>query len=75
MILEPPPSGIPPRTSYVYRPGGSRVPEEVAVNVRGQSHRITADVKIPAEGAQGVLLAQGSRLGGVTLCVQDGRLQ
>jgi arylsulfatase len=74
-ILEPPPTGIPERTRYVYRPGGARVPEDVAVNVRGRSHRVTAEVEIPPEGAEGVLLAQGSRLGGFTLFVQDGRLQ
>jgi hypothetical protein len=51
------------------------VPEDVAVNVRGRSHRVTAEVEIPPEGAEGVLLAQGSRLGGFTLFVQDGRLQ
>ena len=60
-ILEPPPTGIPERTRYVYRPGGARVPEDVAVErarPEPSRHRRGRD---PAEGAEGVLLAQGSR--------------
>jgi arylsulfatase len=74
-IMEPPPTGIPPRTQFVYRPHGSRVPEDVAANVKGRSHRIAAEVEIPPGGGEGALLAQGSVLGGYTLYVQDGRLQ
>ncbi|MBM4266652.1 MAG: arylsulfatase [Deltaproteobacteria bacterium] len=74
-ILEPPPTGIPPRERYVYRPGGSRVPEEVAVDVKGRPHAIVADVVIPSGGAEGVLLAMGSILGGYSFFVADGRLQ
>ncbi len=74
-IMDPPPTGIPHRTRYEYRPGGGRVPEEVAAEVKGRSHSITADVEIPADGAEGVLIAHGSVLGGYTLFVQDGRIQ
>ena len=74
-IMEPPPTGIPPRTRFVYRPHGARVPEDVAVNVKGRTHRIAAEVEIPPGGADGALLAQGSVLGGFSLFVQDGRLQ
>ena len=48
--------------------------EAAAVNVRNRSHTITAAVTIPASGAEGVLAAQGSRLGGWSLYVQHGRL-
>jgi hypothetical protein len=37
-------------------------------------HSITADAEIPAGGAQGVLLCQGSNAGGWTFYVKDGRL-
>ncbi len=74
-MMEPPPTGIPHRTRFEYRRGGSRVPEELAAEVKGRSHTITAEVEIPPEGAEGVLLAQGSALGGYTLFVADGRLQ
>jgi arylsulfatase A-like enzyme len=62
------------RTRYVYRPGSGPVGESVAVNVRNRSHLITADVEIPDGGAEGVLLAQGSGMGGYSLFVADGRL-
>jgi len=45
------------------------------VNVRNRSHTITAAVAIPPGGAEGVLAAQGSRLGGWSLYVQHGRLR
>ena len=74
-IAEPAPTGVRPRTRYEYRPGGGMVPEAVAVDVKRRSHTITAEVDIPPEGAEGVLLAMGGILGGYTLYVQDGRLQ
>jgi hypothetical protein len=45
------------------------------VNVRNRSHEITAEVDIPPEGAEGVLLALGSVLGGFTLFLKDGELR
>jgi arylsulfatase len=62
------------RRRYVYYPIGGPVTEEAAVNVRNRSHRITADVEIPDAGADGILLAQGSVLGGYALFVLGGRL-
>jgi arylsulfatase len=50
------------------------VPEAQAVNVRNRSYTIGAQVDIPAPGAQGVLFAHGSRFGGHSLYVKDGRL-
>jgi hypothetical protein len=74
-IMEPPPTGIPELHQFVYRPGSGRVPEEHAADVKGRTHTITADVVVPEGGADGVLLAQGSILGGYSLYVADGRLQ
>jgi arylsulfatase len=74
-IMEPAPTGIPEQHRFVYRPGTGRVPEEHAPEVKGRTHVITADVEIPDDGAEGVLLAQGSILGGYTFFVGDGRLQ
>ncbi len=62
------------RSRYEYRPGTAPVPEAVAVNVRNRSHIVTADVVVPDGGAEGVLIAQGSRLGGWTLFVAGRRL-
>jgi arylsulfatase len=37
----------------------------------GHHHQIVADLVIPPAGAEGVILAQGSRYGGFTLYVKD----
>ena len=73
LVLERP-SQVPPRASYVYYPDAAAVPEVAAVNVRNRSHRISAEVDVPREGAEGVLIAQGSLLGGWSFYVHGGRL-
>ena len=65
---------VPERSRYEYRPGGSPVPEAAAVNVRNRSHRVTAEVEVPEGGAEGVLLAQGSVLGGWSFHLVEDRL-
>src|SRR3954454_2334136 len=67
------PKPFPDRSRYTYYPGPVAVPEPAAVNVRNRHHRITAYVDV-TEQPSGVLLAQGSRLGGWSLFVQDGQL-
>ncbi|WP_042382415.1 arylsulfatase [Streptacidiphilus melanogenes] len=68
------PQLTPPRNRYVYRPGGSEVPESVAVNIRNRSYTVGALVSLPGPGAGGVLFAHGGRFGGHALYVRDGRL-
>nr|WP_260174082.1 arylsulfatase [Nocardioides albus] len=67
------PQAEPPRNRYVYYPDTGAVPEGVAVNVRGRSYKIIADVDL-SEGAQGVIFAHGSRFGGHALFIKDGKL-
>ncbi|WP_221586310.1 arylsulfatase [Microbacterium sp. G2-8] len=67
------PQAEPPRDRYVYYPDTAAVPESVAVNVRGRSFKIIADVVLE-EGAQGVLFAHGSRFGGHSLFIKDNKL-
>jgi arylsulfatase len=63
------------RRRYVYRPGAAAVPEMAAVNVRNRDHVLRAYVELAEAGsACGVLLAQGSGLGGWALYMMDGRL-
>ncbi len=72
---------VPPRHRYAYRPGAAPVPEVVGANLRNRSHRIAVDLEVPATSsdtssvpaAEGVLLAQGSGLGGWSLFVLEGR--
>ena len=67
-LVNPKPDQRTPRLRTTYFPGASPVPETVAVNVRNRSHAIEVDVTVPAgDPAQGVLLAQGSVLGGFSL--------
>ena len=63
-----------PRERYVYRPGTQTVPYFAGPKVVNRPHAITADAEIPPGGAQGVLLCQGSGVGGWTFYVQDDRL-
>lgn len=62
-----------PRDSYTYYPHTSQVPEAVAVNVRGKSFKIVANVEIKAD-ANGVIFAHGSRFGGHSLFIKDHKL-
>lgn len=62
------------RSRYVYRAGMARVDRLSAPNIANRSYRISAQIDIPAEGAQGVLLAAGGRFGGYALFIEDGHL-
>jgi arylsulfatase len=44
------------------------------LNFRGLSYTITADVEIPAGGAEGVLLSLGGRFAGFSFFIQKGKL-
>ncbi len=67
------PSAEPPRERYRYFPGTAPVPEGVAVNARGRSYKILADVEITGKSS-GVIFAHGSRFGGHTLFIKDNKL-
>lgn len=68
------PSEEKPRNRYIYYPGTSPVPEGVAVNVRGRSYKIIADVEIEDVDCSGVIFAHGSRFGGHSMFIKDRRL-
>ena len=73
LVLERPES-VPPRERYVYHPHTAMVPEPVAVNLKNRPHTIRATVSVPDDGCQGVIIGQGSILGGWALWVGgDGR--
>ena len=68
------PQLAPARARYTYFPDTQTVPWFAAVHVLNRPHSITADVEIPGGGAQGVLLCQGSGMGGYALYIKDGML-
>jgi arylsulfatase len=73
LTTERPVSESPPETD-IYYSGTSPVPEGVAVNTRGRSFKILADVEIKDSKCSGVIFAHGSRFGGHALFIKDQKL-
>jgi arylsulfatase len=65
---------VPASGRYTYYPDTSEVPEASAANTINVSYEILADVELTRE-SEGVIVAQGSRFGGFSLFVEDGKLQ
>jgi arylsulfatase len=61
------------RTSLTLSSGMVGLSENAFINVKNRSLSITADVDIPAGGANGVILAQAGRFGGWSLYLKDGK--
>jgi arylsulfatase len=47
--------------------------ENTFMNVKNRSSKITAELDIPADGANGAILSQGGRFGGWSLYMRDGK--
>jgi arylsulfatase len=62
------------RTTFTYYPNTAEVGIGAAVEIRGQSFSVLAEVKVDTTGAEGVLFKQGGAHGGHVLFIQDGRL-
>jgi arylsulfatase len=62
------------KTSFVYRSGDERVPLRYAPGFFGHAYTIHADVVVPPDGAEGVILADGGELGGLSLFVKNDRV-
>jgi arylsulfatase A-like enzyme len=73
-FVDPRPQIAVDRSSYTYFPGTQMVPINAGPNVLNRPHSITADVEIPAGGAEGVLLSAGDVQGGFAFYVQNGKL-
>ena len=61
-------------TSQVLFDGMGGLNEHCVVNVRNKSHSVTAELVVPDDGANGVLINQGGIAAGWDLYVNDGRL-
>ncbi|MBD2435522.1 arylsulfatase [Nostoc sp. FACHB-110] len=61
------------RTTFTYYPGTVGIPEGSAPNLKNRSFNITANVEIPENGAEGVLLTQGGRFAGWSFFLEDGK--
>jgi arylsulfatase len=49
--------------------------ENCVLNLKNKSHSITAQIEVPDSGAEGVIIAQGSNIGGWSLYAKGGRLK
>ena len=45
------------------------ISENAFINIKGRSHILTADVGVPPDGANGVIIAQAGRFGGWSLYI------
>ena len=61
------------RTSLTLHAGMTGMSENAFINVKNRSVTITADLVIPAGGANGVVVAQGGRFGGWSLYLKAGK--
>ena len=63
-----------PRDKFVFYPGGSPVPFAAAPKVYNRPFSIIAEAVVPDGGAEGILIAQGGRVGGYAFFVKDHKL-
>jgi arylsulfatase len=61
------------RTSLTLYQGMTGITENVFIVLKNRSHAITAEVKVPDRGADGVILCQAGRFGGWSLYLKDGK--
>jgi arylsulfatase len=53
--------------------GMGRLSENSVVDIKNKSFAVTSEVDVPADGAEGVIIAQGGRFGGWSLYAKNGR--
>jgi arylsulfatase A-like enzyme len=62
------------RDAYAYYPNTAEIAIGAAVELRGRSFAVMAEVTVESTGAEGVLFKQGGAHGGHVLFIKDGRL-
>jgi arylsulfatase A-like enzyme len=65
--------GVPTSGKYTYYPDTTEIPEASSASTHGRSFKIFAEVEFTRD-SRGVICAQGSRFGGYSLFVKDGKL-
>ena len=64
------------RKTMTFYPGMSHLTENTVLNAINRSHTITAEIEIPEERiVNGVIIAQGGRFAGWSLCAKDGTVK
>jgi len=59
---------------FTYTAGVTRIPEGSAPPIYQRSHRITANIVVPDDKTEGVIVATGGGSAGYTLYVKDGKV-
>jgi arylsulfatase A-like enzyme len=72
-LLIPRPSATAGRTEFTYSSEMSGLPDGSAPNTLAKSYAITAEVEVPAGGAEGMLNTLGGRFGGYGLYMLKGK--
>lgn len=72
-VLTPRPNPAGERNILTYSGTISHVPHAVSPHVLGKSYTITAEIEIPDENAEGMLVTQGGRFGGYGFYLLKGR--
>src|SRR5207342_1780656 len=65
---------IPDETTFEFRGDVQNVMPGMIPRIYNRSYAITADLVVPEDGAEGVIVAEADHLGGFTLYVKDGKL-
>ena len=61
------------RTEITVYEGMTGVGEEAFLNIKNRSFVVIADIEVPDDGAEGVVIAQGGSMGGWSLYVKEGK--
>jgi arylsulfatase len=59
--------------SQLFFAGMGRLSENSVVSIKNKSFSVTAEVDVPSDGAEGVIIAQGGRFGGWCVYVKEGK--
>jgi arylsulfatase len=61
--------------SQQFFPGMGRLSENSVVSIKNKSFSLTAEIDVPADGAEGVIIAQGGRFGGWAVYLKGGKVK
>lgn len=62
------------RRSLTLYEGMTGISENAFLNIKGRKHSVTAEIEVPKDGADGVIIAQAGRFGGWSVYMKDGRV-
>jgi arylsulfatase len=72
-MINPRPGPAAGRRQFVYTGPSCCTQANAAPNILNRSYRITAEIEVPAGGANGMLVTQGGRFGGWGFYLREGR--